>query len=276
MHAARRDRDRARSRSPPRRARSRAPRPGRRVGSRPSSDDTRRPIRSSAPLLARALGVEERQLAPARVGAEQGEPVGLLDHAQPEPRDRGLGHPLAAGDPERDVIERERLHREDSRASTCAGRPRAAAAPSSSSSDLRSPCSSPLRRAGRACAPWPRRVPERSPPRRPDEMSVRESRDDVFASPARARSLLTVRAAISSPCPPTVPRSSRLSLMCSYWRSRFALQALRRHLTPPSSWREESFPLSARVMPSRAGGSGRRARSRTRRRAGSAPPAPSE
>ena len=57
-------------------------------------------------------------------------------------------------------------------------------------------------------------------------MSVRERRDDVFASPARARSLFTVRAAISSALSSDVPRSSRPSLMCSYWRSRFALQAL--------------------------------------------------
>ena len=62
-------------------------------------------------LLAWPLGVEERQLAPPRVGAEQREPVGLLDHALPEPRDRDRGHPLAVGDPERDVIERQRLHR---------------------------------------------------------------------------------------------------------------------------------------------------------------------
>ena len=40
--------------------------------------------------------------------------------------------------------------------------------------------------------------PTRSPPRRPDEMSSRESRDDSAASPCRARSLFTVRAAISS------------------------------------------------------------------------------
>ena len=46
--------------------------------------------------------------------------------------------------------------------------------------------------------PFARSVPERNPPRRPDEMSSRERRDDSFASPARARSLFTVRAAISS------------------------------------------------------------------------------
>ena len=45
--------------------------------------------------------------------------------------------------------------------------------------------------------PRGRFVPERSPPRRPDEMSCRDVRDDSFASPLRARSLFTVRAAIS-------------------------------------------------------------------------------
>src|SRR5689334_12122868 len=45
------------------------------------------------------------------------------------------------------------------------------------------------------------------------------------ASPERARSLLTVRAAISSAVSSSRPRSSSPSLMCSYWRSRLALQA---------------------------------------------------
>src|SRR5438552_326072 len=56
-------------------------------------------------------------------------------------------------------------------------------------------------------------------------MSCRESRDDSVASPFRARSLLTVRAAISFALRFGVPRPSRLSSMCSYWRSRLALQA---------------------------------------------------
>src|SRR4051812_39557162 len=56
-------------------------------------------------------------------------------------------------------------------------------------------------------------------------MSSRERRDDVFASPARARSLLTVRAAISFARFVDAPCSCSLSLMCSYCRSRFALQA---------------------------------------------------
>jgi hypothetical protein len=54
-------------------------------------------------------------------------------------------------------------------------------------------------------------------------LSSSDVRDAVFASPARARSLLTVRAAISFARFSDAPRSSTLSLMCSYWRSRLAL-----------------------------------------------------
>src|SRR5262245_35549896 len=43
------------------------------------------------------------------------------------------------------------------------------------------------------------------------------------ASPERARSLLTVRAAISPARLLLCPRRLALSLMCSYWRSRFRL-----------------------------------------------------
>ena len=46
--------------------------------------------------------------------------------------------------------------------------------------------------------PFARFVPERRPPRRPEEMSSVELRERLRDSPARARSLLTVRAAISS------------------------------------------------------------------------------
>src|SRR4051812_14624851 len=56
-------------------------------------------------------------------------------------------------------------------------------------------------------------------------MSFTELRLAWRASPWRARSLLTVRAAISSATSSERPRSSRPSLMCSYWRSRLALQA---------------------------------------------------
>ncbi len=46
---------------------------------------------------------------------------------------------------------------------------------------------------------------------------------DSLASPARARSLLTVRAAISSARSSLSPRSSNPSLMCWYCRSRLSL-----------------------------------------------------
>src|SRR4029450_2187438 len=48
---------------------------------------------------------------------------------------------------------------------------------------------------------------------------------EVLASPERARSLLTVRAAISSAVSSSRPRCSRPCLMCSYCRSRLALHA---------------------------------------------------
>src|SRR5436190_902846 len=53
-------------------------------------------------------------------------------------------------------------------------------------------------------------------------MSRVELREAVLASPLRARSLLTVRAAISLARLFGVPRSSRLSSMCSYCRSRLS------------------------------------------------------
>ncbi len=59
-------------------------------------------------------------------------------------------------------------------------------------------------------------MPERRPPRRPDEMSVREDLDDCLASPLRARSLFTVAAAICLARLVDVPRFFALSLMCSY------------------------------------------------------------
>jgi hypothetical protein len=54
-------------------------------------------------------------------------------------------------------------------------------------------------------------------------MSSVEERLAVRASPDRARSLFTVRAAISSALPVLSPRLFALSLMCSYCRSRFGL-----------------------------------------------------
>src|SRR3954453_5371809 len=64
------------------------------------------------------------------------------------------------------------------------------------------------------------------PPRRPEDMSSRERRDDVFASPVRARSLLTVRGAISFARFVAPPCSFSLSTMCSYCRSRLPLHAV--------------------------------------------------
>src|SRR5438270_10507962 len=51
-------------------------------------------------------------------------------------------------------------------------------------------------------------------------MSLVEVRDRSRDSPARARSLLTVRAAISSARSSDAPCSRSLSLMCSYCRPR--------------------------------------------------------
>jgi hypothetical protein len=56
-------------------------------------------------------------------------------------------------------------------------------------------------------------------------MSRVEERDEVFASPLLARSLLTVRAAISLARFVERPCLRSLSLMCSYCRSRLALHA---------------------------------------------------
>src|SRR4029079_1561192 len=66
---------------------------------------------------------------------------------------------------------------------------------------------------------------DRSPPRRPEEMSSVDVRLFWSASPERARSLLTVRAAISFAVSSSRPRSSRPSLTCSYWRSRLSFHA---------------------------------------------------
>src|SRR4051794_36189609 len=51
-------------------------------------------------------------------------------------------------------------------------------------------------------------------------MSLTEVLDRVRDSPLRARSLLTVRAAISSARDSDAPRSRAESLTCSYWRPR--------------------------------------------------------
>ena len=73
---------------------------------------------------------------------------------------------------------------------------------------------------------------------------MRERRDDNFASPERARSLFTVRAAISSALSSDAPRSLTLYLMCLYCRSRFLLQACCGISTP--------FVGSGRDFPERA------------------------
>src|SRR5215208_2815516 len=56
-------------------------------------------------------------------------------------------------------------------------------------------------------------------------MSCRDVREDSFASPLRARSLFTVRAAISLAFSVEAPSFLTLSLTCSYCRSRLSLQA---------------------------------------------------
>ena len=150
---ARRGRDRAPSRSPPRRARARALAE---VDQRLAAVERgHAQARSARARPVRAVPPRRRASAcPARVGAEQREAVGLLDPAQPEPLDRDRGQALRGRRPRGDVIERRRFTFEDSRSgqSTCGGRPRAAAA-SSSSSGPRSPGASLPRRAGRACVP---------------------------------------------------------------------------------------------------------------------------
>src|ERR1700709_2684121 len=77
-------------------------------------------------------------------------------------------------------------------------------------------------------------------------MSSVDARLACLASPARARSLFTVRAAISSAVSSLRPWSSRPSLMCSYCRSRFALQAF--GMVPPSIGLENRYPSSRRIL----------------------------
>src|SRR5215211_6739797 len=74
-------------------------------------------------------------------------------------------------------------------------------------------------------------------------MSCRELRDELFASPVRARSLLTVRAAISFARLVDVPLCFSPSLMCSYWRSRLALHCCRGMRTTPLSLTRGDFPV---------------------------------
>src|SRR5437773_10812113 len=83
-------------------------------------------------------------------------------------------------------------------------------------------------------------------------MSRVELRDAVRLSPERARSLFTVRAAISSARPVEAPRSLALSLMCSYWRARFVA-----FLTPRGGIQK---PLSTFFVASIVAGKARNAR----------------
>src|SRR5207244_11903025 len=87
---------------------------------------------------------------------------------------------------------------------------------------------------------------DRSPPRRPDEMSRVDVRLLLVDSPERARSLFTVRAAISSATSVERPCAFRPCLMWLYWRSRFLLHACG-GMTFPSS----DLPLG--LVPARAG-----------------------
>jgi hypothetical protein len=80
--------------------------------------------------------VEQGQLPAPGVGAEEREPLGLLDHAKPDAAG-GVRHPAAIGDPQRNVIEGPELHlsRIAMRAIASSRLPRAGAGPWSSSSD---------------------------------------------------------------------------------------------------------------------------------------------
>jgi hypothetical protein len=82
----------------------------------------------------------------------------------------------------------------------------------------------------------------------------------VFASPDRARSLFTVRAAISFARPVLSPRCFALALMCSYCRSGLGLDprgishlpaavAGARALTTACMYHGWRLPLSPRSMP---------------------------
>src|SRR5579862_516884 len=178
--------------------------------------------------LAWSVGRKERQLPAARIGAEKRERIGPVDHVHSEMRREDVGDRVALGDPVRDVVELRRLHAPTvpTRDGVMRRYLRASTARWSCCFVIRERPSMPIRFASLySCAfvrPFGRFVPERRPPRRPDDRSERERREDVLASPFRARSLLTVRAAISFALRFGVPRSSRLSSMCSYCRSRFA------------------------------------------------------
>jgi hypothetical protein len=60
--------------------------------------------------VAGALGREERQLPTTRVGTDERELVGPLDHVHAEVRGDEICDSVAVGDPERDVVKRLRSH----------------------------------------------------------------------------------------------------------------------------------------------------------------------
>ena len=226
----------------------------------------------------RPLCIEERELAAARIGAEQREAVGLLDHAHAEPLDRRLGHPAAVCDPERNVIERARIHAcEDSRPPSIASsrRRHAAAAPCSSSSGPRCSGPWPPRTAGHGSAPSRGACPSGGPRGGSRRCLCGKAATTHAPHPDRARSLLTVRAAISSALSSDVPRSAQAFLDVLVLT--LALRA------PGFLWHDPSFVSERRrflpvqaclIRRRRAEGSGRCARSRTRRRAGRSPRRP--
>jgi hypothetical protein len=91
------------------------------------------------------------------------------------------------------------------------------------------------------------------------ELFERDDEPELFVSPDFERCLLTVRAAISLARSGERPCSSSLSVMCSYWRSRFALHAFGIACSPFGRCRG-SYCRSPRflraAMPARAAGSG--------------------
>src|SRR5687767_2502025 len=93
-------------------------------------------------------------------------------------------------------------------------------------------------------------------------MSLVDVRLDCLASPARARSLLTVRAAISSALSSLLPRFFSPSLMCSYCRSRLEFHACWGIATSssrslPETPTQRPVSLDQEVLgPALAGGSG--------------------
>src|SRR5205823_6770831 len=125
------------------------------------------------------------------------ERVRAVDHVHAETGRDEVGDRVAVRDPVRDVVELRRVHAE----SLTVAYLRLSTARWSCCLFMRERPEIPIRFASlyswSFVRPFSPLRPERRPPRRPDDMSVRDNRDDDLASPDRARSLLTVRAAIS-------------------------------------------------------------------------------